>query len=116
MLTTQGFDHVGLAVSDVEASARFYTDILGFRRMPPAAGHPVLVQAGTAKLALVPLGHGEMLANARGEHIAVVASVADRLGWLAELERRGVTVQDRGERAYLADPDGHVLEVCFRHP
>src|SRR3954454_19090076 len=29
----KGFSHIGIAVSDIERSSRFYIDVLGFRRL-----------------------------------------------------------------------------------
>ena len=33
MFQTEGIDHVALLVRDVEASVRWYSDVLGLRRM-----------------------------------------------------------------------------------
>ena len=65
----EGIDHVALGVRDVEAAAKWYTELLGFERRYDDVweGYPVFVVKGTTGLALFP-------AEANARSLAAVAS------------------------------------------
>src|SRR6266446_6791920 len=60
MFNLDGIDHVALAVRDVERSAQWYVDVLGFERRYQGMwnGIPVFVGKGTTALALFPADPG----------------------------------------------------------
>ena len=53
MITLEGIDHVALAVADVERSAAWFIEVLGFERRFDGMwdGVPVFVAKGTTALA-----------------------------------------------------------------
>lgn len=52
-VTTNGIDHVGLTVSDLEASTRFFTECLGWRKFGENAAYPAAyVTDGASKITL----------------------------------------------------------------
>ena len=117
-----GVDHMVLTVSDVPATLRFYTEVLGLRavseggrhalhfgaqkinlharpgQFQPAAAHPA---PGTADFCLV--AQGPMTAVL--EHIRPLAAIE-----LGPVPRQGA----RGsmQSIYLRDPDGNLVEIC----
>jgi catechol 2,3-dioxygenase len=133
--------HLVLRVRDIEASHRFYTEILGFEQcgaLDPAR-YPWTMRfyRGSADhhhdLALAQLVHPEaapapetpwtMFGNTPGiDHIAI--RYPDREGWLAQIEwmqSQGVEFLVRGNHgmthsAYVADPDGNGIEVLYDLP
>lgn len=51
--TTKGVHHVGLTVPDVESTATFFQDILGFERVREASEYPsIFVSDGTVMITL----------------------------------------------------------------
>ena len=56
MFELEGLDHVALAVRDVERSADWYVEVLGFERRFPGMwnGVPVFVARGKTAIALFP--------------------------------------------------------------
>ena len=52
----EGIDHVALSVRDVEKSAKWYIDVLGFKQLHEGVwgGIPVFIGKGTTALALFP--------------------------------------------------------------
>jgi catechol 2,3-dioxygenase-like lactoylglutathione lyase family enzyme len=117
----EGIDHVALAVADVERSAKWYTEVLGFEPLHQGMwnGVPVFIGKGNTAIALFP---------ARGDHSAVTAPGgiamlhlafrANRQNFLLaqdELKRRGIAFEfqdhEISHSIYFNDPDGHELEI-----
>lgn len=121
-MRVEGLNHVNISTRDVEATARFYADILGF------------VPRGN--VAKVPLDEGRWLYDANDEpivhlrrfdsdgdttgpihHVALTCSGMAEL--IQRLEQRGIEhrVNDGGyggfKQVFLRDPEGVLLELNF---
>ncbi len=114
-------DHIGIAVRDAKAAARFYTHALGLDVLPEELvgdqGVKVIsVLAGHSKLELLePLGDdtpiGRFLAK-RGEGIHhICLRVTDLVSVLRQLEEAGVELIDREPRR-----GAHNMLIAFVHP
>ena len=115
------FDHVGLEVSDLERSARFYDRLmyaLGGRRMFDGPG---AIAYGVDKPKLWIVARGRTPAPGFG-HVAIVAAgrAAVEAAFKAGMEHGGRDDGAPGPRpqygpsyyaAYLLDPDGYRVEV-----
>ena len=135
---SSGVNHLVLNVRDIEASHRFYTEILGwehhgtldpkrrimrFYRATPDSHHD---------LALVQVDHPEQeppvarwsMAGSRAgiNHIAITFPSRDEfLAQLEHLRANGVEFLVRGDHGmthsvYIADPDGNGIEVLYEVP
>ena len=124
-----GLDHVVLRVADLDASMKFYCDVLGCRvvRTNPESGlHQV--QSGNAQIDLVPLdspggtrhGYGPPSAGRNVDHIAFDLESYDEAAIGAHLVSHGITPGDTrmrfgaygtGPAMYIEDPDGNVVEL-----
>lgn len=123
--------HVGLSVSDLDATRQFYVEVLGMReidrpaditfpgahfRLGKAEIHVVVeTQVGRAN-ALRPLWSSEQLRTGYTAHLAF--GVSDLEPILSQLAESGATFvggprirADDVEQWYVADPDGHILEL-----
>ena len=118
-----GVAHFSIAVSDVEKSREFYTDIVGCKHiMTTPPGNMSFLDAGGVCIILCQ--HPAPINAALDDHNGVHHSfmLADNAAYkaaLEHLEKNGVEVffeEDRqggvvnGPRAYFRDPDGTVLE------
>jgi catechol 2,3-dioxygenase-like lactoylglutathione lyase family enzyme len=118
----EGIDHVAMSVPDVERSAQWYIDVLGFERRHEGMwdGIPVFIGKGTTSLALFPARSKERsTSSARDEirmlHLALRANRASFLVAQEELKRRGIKFEfqdhEISHSIYFRDPDGHKLEI-----
>ena len=125
-------DHVTLVVSDIQASREFYVNLLGMQevRRPDFTFGGAWFQAGATLVHLIeeheqsgPAGYPvEVLKkSSRNHHFAF--EVDDAAAAAEILKQRGYElVDDAKERPdgavqmFVADPDGHVVELCSSNP
>lgn len=119
--TIDGFDHVAIAVRDVERSVAWYTDVLGLERRfeEDWGSYPAVVCAGGSCVAIFPV-EGEGKPPPGNDTIAMrhFAFRVDR----ANFERAQALFRERGidfrpadhgvsHSVYISDPDGHSIEI-----
>jgi catechol 2,3-dioxygenase-like lactoylglutathione lyase family enzyme len=128
----EGIDHVAMSARDVERSAQWYIDVLGFERRHEGMwdGIPVFIGKGTTSLALFRVRSNEesirqrtdspwRTSSARGGvrmlHLALRANRENFLAAQEELKQRGVQFEfqdhEISHSIYFRDPDGHELEI-----
>ena len=120
-MNLDGIDHVALSVTDIERSARWYADVLGFKKQYADAWEvPTFVARGTTAIALFPAGtKGTASVNRPGlPQFLHLAFRADRVNFLAaqqELKARQIPFEfqdhEISHSIYFSDPDGHQLEI-----
>ncbi len=134
-------NHLVLGVRDIEASERFYCDVLGFEqcgvfksahapdvvmrfyRGHPDHHHDVALQQIPDPTNAPPVPGWHIFAKAPGiAHIALAYATRDE--WLSQLEHiqaNEVPIALRGNHgmthsAYVVDPDGHGIEMVYEVP
>ena len=122
MIELKGVAHFSIAVSDLEASRKFYTEVLGLKLVNDASAYGmVFLRAGNDHVILAksdaPLERSA--ADSRRAHHAFKVDAARYDGTKAFLASRGVEIfeeEDRkkgvfvGRQFYFHDPDGSVIE------
>jgi catechol 2,3-dioxygenase-like lactoylglutathione lyase family enzyme len=126
-ITVTSFDHVTIICADLEATRRFYVDVLGMNEVPrPAFRFPGLwFQMGSVQIHATRESPEAGRAGwadqggkvvSRGHHFAFRVDDVSRA--LAALEGQGVRIAsplqqrpDGYRQVYLYDPDGHVVEL-----
>lgn len=122
MFELEGLDHVALAVRDIQRSADWYVDVLGFERRFPGMwnGVPVFVGRGQMAIALFPADIGPANAALPSKpggmlHFAIRATRRNFVAAQNSLTSRGIAVhfQDHqiSHSIYFRDPDGHKIEI-----
>jgi len=115
-----GIDHVALGVRDVERSAKWYIEVLGFERFHEGMwnGVPTFIGKGNTGIALFPASRDAEPCTHREIRMLHFAFRADRENFLAaqrELEKRGIKFEfqdhEIAHSIYFSDPDGHQLEI-----
>jgi catechol 2,3-dioxygenase-like lactoylglutathione lyase family enzyme len=118
----EGIDHVAVGVRDVERSAKWYIDILGFERLHEGMwdGVPTFIGKGNTGIALFPANPDAKSTRSTGRDLQMLhlAFRADRKNFVSaqeELKLRGIKFgfQDHeiSHSIYFRDPDGHELEI-----
>ena len=118
----EGIDHVAVGVRDIERSAKWYIEVLGFERLYEGAwdGVPTFVGKGNTGIALFPAGPDAKSTPSthRDVRLLHLAFRADRENFLAaqrELKARGIKFEfqdhEISHSIYFRDPDGHQLEI-----
>jgi catechol 2,3-dioxygenase-like lactoylglutathione lyase family enzyme len=118
----EGIDHVAMSVRDIEHSAKWYIEVLGFERLHKGMWNavPTFIGKGNTGIALFPASSDAKSTPSRHRDIRMLhlAFRADRKNFLAaqrELEKRGIKFEFQDHEIvhsiYFHDPDGHQLEI-----
>ena len=109
-----GINHITLAVSDLDASVRFYEHVLGLHLASHHDGGAYL-EAGDTWLCLSLDSAASDQPRSDYTHIAFDVSEADFPAFEEKLKASGVTIwkqnRSEGHSIYFLDPDGHKLEA-----
>jgi catechol 2,3-dioxygenase-like lactoylglutathione lyase family enzyme len=125
MFELEGIDHVALAVPEIEESANWFVEVLGFERLYPGMwnGVPIFIGKGTTAIALFPRRDEQESASrpeggAKEAYMLHLAMRADRKNFLAaeeELRNRGIRFEfsdhEISHSIYFRNPDGLRLEI-----
>jgi catechol 2,3-dioxygenase-like lactoylglutathione lyase family enzyme len=122
LMRLEGIDHVALAVRDIERSADWYVEVLGFERRYQEMwdGIPTFIGKGNTAIALFPADpNARSTSSTRGNiRMLHLAFRADRDRFVAaqqELKKRGIKFEfqdhEISHSIYFRDPDGHHLEI-----
>jgi catechol 2,3-dioxygenase-like lactoylglutathione lyase family enzyme len=131
----EALDHVGLVVSDVDRSVRWYQEVLGLRRAHEEVwgGFPAVLEANGSAVALFPSSDGKLAValfpSSDGKTVPVddpmrhVGFRTSRQGLekaKLELAANGVEYEE-GDcgvawSVYLPDPDGYLVEITTYKP
>lgn len=118
----QQLNHVAIHVVDVDASVRFYRDVLRLESMPrPAFSFPgAWFRLGVdQELHLIGNRAESVHSHHRGNHYALMVDDID--AWERSFQEGGVPSRrqirpDGAHQVYVTDPDGHVIELCTAPP
>ena len=108
-----GLNHLTLAVSDLERSIVFYSELLGFSIRKRGSSSAYL-EAGSLWLALVVDSSVRRGPLPEYSHAAFTVAAADLPILAQRLIKAGVVrwqESDRADSFYFVDPDGHKLEL-----
>src|SRR6267143_505046 len=122
MFELEGLDHVALAVRDVERSAAWYVDVLGFEHRYPGMwnGIPVFVAKDKTAIALFPAGNDRPTPSPTRKrdgmlHLSLRANHKNFVAAQRDLTSRGIAFhfQDHeiSQSIYFRDPDGYEIEI-----
>lgn len=118
-IPTTGYNHVALAVKDIEASAKFYREVVGLKPIPVPENLKAIrswfVVAPGQELHLL-AGRTDPVANndRNGAHYSITIANADPIeAYLKKINLPYIRQQrfDGAYQIYITDPDGYVIEL-----
>lgn len=126
MTFKMSLDHVSLLVSSLDASSKFYTEVLGFVPIHNGTEQPHIRWFGIGGITALHITQGNVAATgtkvSKTNHLAVYTDDFD--DFVADLRNRGIKFWSWAEKTgevtsrpdgfrqiYLADPDGYWVEV-----
>ena len=127
-LRLERMGHLSLRVSDLDASEKFYIEILGMRPVWRSEGEIAFLECGNDDLALIQIPKEEVQAfRQRAQssqslhHFGFRVRSKDGVDQLAEeVKARGVVIDDGprdhrdGSRSfYFRDPDGNYVQILW---
>jgi len=127
-LRLERMGHLSLRVSDLDASEKFYIEILGMRPVWRSEGEIAFLECGNDDLALIQIPKEEVQAfRQRAQssqslhHFGFRIRSKDRVDQLAkEMKARGIVIDDGprdhrdGSRSfYFRDPDGNHVQILW---
>ena len=127
-LRLERMGHLSLRVSDLDASEKFYIEILGMRPVWRSEGEIAFLECGNDDLALIQITREEVQAfrqRARSSqslhHFGFRVRSKDGIDQLAEeMKARGIVIDDgpRDHRDdsrsfYFRDPDGNHVQILW---
>lgn len=116
MFELAGLDHIALAVTDVDATAKWYIETLGFERRHEGMwdGVPAFIGKGNTAIALFPK-RSPIIHKTGMLHFALRASRRNFDKAQEELQRRNIAFQfqdhEISRSIYFHDPDGYEIEI-----
>jgi catechol 2,3-dioxygenase-like lactoylglutathione lyase family enzyme len=121
MLRPKALDHVGLIVSDMERSLRFYRALgAEFIRHPRRPGGATVLKIGGAELNVFCNADAAATATQRVDHLCFEMDCTDTAELLADLSTAGIAVargpleRSDGMAVFVHDPDGTRLELLVK--
>jgi glyoxylase I family protein len=134
-LQIRGLHHVTMLVENVDRSAAFYGDVLGFRVVKrtvnaddPNARHFFFSADATGSPGSVvtcmeypQMDEGHVGRGSIHHFALAVDSKEELVGWRQYLEARGVSATEVHDRTYFSsiyvrDPDENLIEIACRNP
>jgi len=117
-------DHVSLLVRSLEASTKFYTEVLGFTPIHNGTGQPNIRWFGIGGVTALHITEADFGDTRLKKQTHFAVHVDDFDAFVADLRKRGVKFWSWAEKTgevtarpdgfrqiYLADPDGYWIEV-----
>ena len=127
-LRLERMGHLSLRVSDLDASEKFYIEILGMRPVWRSEGEIAFLDCGNDDLALIQIPKEELQAfHQRAQRLQSLHHFGFRVGskdgvdqLAEEMKARGIVIDDGprdhrdGSRSfYFRDPDGNYIQILW---
>ncbi|MCB1176111.1 MAG: VOC family protein [Leptospiraceae bacterium] len=122
MIIVEGISHVTLAVKDLSASVKFYSDIFDFEIIDDSHKGYVVMTLDPIKVKLVQVDKVENYLSALNiPSISFGMDIDDFTDAIGELEEKSIEIVkgpegfDGGETLAFKDPDNNLIEIFYQN-
>jgi len=121
MIIVEGINHVNLAVSDLKASVKFYSDLFDFEIIDDSHKGYIVMTLDPIKVKLIKVEKVEnQLSALKQPSISFIMDVDDFTEAITEIEEKEIqivrgpeTTESGGETLIFKDPDNNLIEIFY---
>ena len=121
MIIVEGIDHVNIAVKDLEASVKFYSDLFDFEVLNDRESEFVTMTLDPIKIRLVKTDKVQnQLTVLNLPTLSFTMDVDDFTEAINEIESKGIKIEkgpegiEGGESLLFSDPSGNFIEIYYQ--
>jgi len=121
MIIVEGIDHINIAVTDLEASAKFYSDLFDFEVLNDRESDSLTMTLDPIKIRLIKTAKVQNQLSGLGlPTLSFTMDIDDFTEAINEIEAKGIKIEkgpegiDGGESLLFADPNGNLIEIYYQ--
>ena len=122
MIIVEGIDHLNIPVSDLNKSAKFYSDIFDFEILGEQTENSVVMSLNPIKIRLVKMAEVKnYLTEKNMSTLSFILDMDDFTEAITELENKEVKIVKGpestadGESLTFGDPDNNLIEIFYKN-
>ena len=121
MIIVEGVNHINLAVSDLKASVKFYSDLFDFEIIDDSHKGYVVMTLDPIKIKLIKVDKVEnQLSAIKQPSLSFIMDVDDFTEAITEIEEKKISIvrgpeatESGGETLIFKDPDNNLIEIFY---
>ena len=121
MIIVEGVNHINLAVSDLKASVKFYSDLFDFEIIDDSHKGYVVMTLDPIKIKLIKVDKVEnQLSAMKQPSVSFIMDVDDFTEAITEIEDKKIPIvrgpeatESGGETLIFKDPDNNLIEIFY---
>ncbi|MBE7412585.1 MAG: VOC family protein [Leptospiraceae bacterium] len=121
MIIVENIDHINIAVTDLESSAKFYSELFDFEVLNNRDNESILMTLDPIKIKLIKIDKVKNQLTELGlPTLSFTMDVDDFTEAINEIEAKKIKIEkgpeeiDGGESLLFSDPSGNLIEIYYQ--